>query len=96
MLAAMTTMGLAARDFGLAKVSANRFDRLAIQIAETVNTIARANGQSTEEFAEFTEAFGHRALRMHRVGACRRSMRRQGANLFVDCHDPEAADVTFA
>jgi len=68
MLAAMTTMGLAARDFGLAKVSANRFDRLAIQIAETVNTIARANGQSTEEFAEFTEAFGHRALRMHRVG----------------------------
>jgi hypothetical protein len=33
-------------------ISANGLDRLAIQLAETVNTVAGANGQSTEEFAE--------------------------------------------
>ncbi len=52
MLAATATVGLAACDSSLAQISANGLDRLAIQLAETVNTVAGANGQSTEEFAE--------------------------------------------
>ena len=52
MLAAIATAGLAAGDSSLAQISANGLDRLAIQLAETVNTVAGANGQSTEEFAE--------------------------------------------
>jgi hypothetical protein len=64
----MATMGFAAGDSDLAKVFANRFDRLAIQVAETVDTVARANGQSTEEFPKLIEARGHGDLRMHRIG----------------------------
>jgi hypothetical protein len=52
MLAATATVGLAACDSSLAQISANGLDRLAIQLAETVNTVAGANGRSTEEFAE--------------------------------------------
>ena len=51
MLAAIATMGLAAADSSLAQVFTNSLDRLAIQLAETVQTVARANGQSTQEFA---------------------------------------------
>jgi hypothetical protein len=51
-LAAIATMGLAADDSSLAQVFTNSLDRLAIQLAETVHTVARANGQSTQEFAE--------------------------------------------
>ena len=52
MLAAIASVGLAAGDSSLVQISVNGLDRLAIQLAETVNTVAGANGQSTEEFAE--------------------------------------------
>src|SRR5262249_52152196 len=42
-------MGLVAGDSKLGEVCINRLDRLAIQLAETVDTIARANGLPTEE-----------------------------------------------
>jgi hypothetical protein len=51
-LAAVATMGLAAGDSKLGEACINRLDRLAIQLAETVDAIARANGLSTEELAE--------------------------------------------
>src|SRR5262245_10520375 len=67
-LAAIATMGLAAGNSCLAQVSAHRFDRLAIQEAETVNAVARRTGQSTEELAELIEALeGHGDLRMYRA-----------------------------
>jgi hypothetical protein len=70
-LAAIATMGLAAGDSSLAKAAANRLDRLAIEVAETVKTVACASGQSSEELAELIGALeGHRDLRMHRVGTC--------------------------
>ena len=65
MLAAIATVGLAAGDSGLPQMSANSLDRLTIQLAETVNTVARANGRSTEGFAELIDALeGHGNLRM--------------------------------
>jgi len=70
-LAAIATMGLAAGDSSLAEVSANRLDRLPIEVAETVKTVARASGQSSDELAELIGALeGHGDLRMHRVGTC--------------------------
>jgi len=70
-LAAIATMGLAAGDSSLAQVSANRLDRLAIEVAETVKTVTGASGQSSEELAELIGALeGHGDLRMHRVGTC--------------------------
>jgi hypothetical protein len=51
-LAAVATMGLAAGDSKLGEACINRLDRLAIQLAETVDAIARANGLPTEELAE--------------------------------------------
>jgi hypothetical protein len=53
-LAAIATMGLAADDSSLAQVFTNNLDRLATQLAETVRTVAGANGQSTQDFAELT------------------------------------------
>ena len=43
-LAAIATMGLAAGDSSLGQVFINSLDRLAIQLAETVHTVARADG----------------------------------------------------
>jgi len=64
-LAAIATMGLAAGDSSLAEVSANRLDRLPIEVAETVKTVARASGQSSDELAELIGALeGHGDLRI--------------------------------
>ena len=52
MLATISTIGLAARGSSVAQVFANSRDRLAIKLAETINTVARAIGQATEELAE--------------------------------------------
>jgi len=68
-LAAVATVGVVAGDSRLVQVSAKHFDRLAIQFAETINTVARANGQSADEFAGLIEAFeGHGDLHMDRIG----------------------------
>ena len=73
-------MGLVADDSSLVKVFANRFGRLAIQVAETVDTVASANGRSSEEFAESIEALeGHGDLRMHRIGTVEPSVASQHA-----------------
>ena len=70
-LAAMATMGLAAGGSSLAEVSANRLDRFAIEVAETVKTVAGASGQSSKELAELIRALeGHGDLRMHRFRKC--------------------------
>ena len=51
-LAAIAAMRLMARNSILAQVSADSLDWLAIELAETVNAVARANAQATEELAE--------------------------------------------
>ena len=54
--AATATMGVVADDVNLAEICANAFDRLAIELAETVSAITRANGQTTDELAKFDSA----------------------------------------
>ena len=67
-LAAIATMRLATRDFSIAQIFANCLDWLAIQSAETVDTVSRANAWSTEGFAELIEFLeDHGDLRMDRV-----------------------------
>lgn len=48
----MAAMGVVARNSSLAQVSANAFYGLAIQLAETVKAVTRANGKTIEEFVE--------------------------------------------
>jgi len=67
-LATIATVGLAAGDSGLAQMSAYSLDRLTIELAETVNTIPRANGRSTAECAKLIDALErHGDLRMDRA-----------------------------
>jgi hypothetical protein len=59
-LAAIAAMRLMARNSTLAQVSADSLDWLAIELAETVNAVSRANTQAAEEL---TEVIPHRQQR---------------------------------
>jgi hypothetical protein len=58
-LPTIAAMGLAAGGSNIAEVSVNSLNRLTIHLAEAVNTIARANGQSIEKSTELNRHREH-------------------------------------
>ena len=61
-LAAIATMGLATGDSSLVQVFTNSLGRLAIQLAQTVHTVARANGQIAGDDPQASRLIRHSCL----------------------------------